>query len=78
MLAQNRLLEQLTGELEQLVDICNVNAPLSPVDRQGDFDPLELEQYNELHTVTHRLLEATADSRELEHVLSQLPRPNDL
>ena len=66
MLAQNRLLEQLTAELEQLVDIRNVNAPLSPTGRPGDFDPLELEQYNELHTVTHRLLEATADSRELE------------
>ncbi len=71
MLAQNRLLEQLTAELEQLVDIRNVNAPLSPTGRPGDFDPLELEQYNELHTVTHRLLEATADSRELEHALSE-------
>jgi chemotaxis protein histidine kinase CheA len=65
MLEQNRFSQQLTAELEQLVDVRNVSSPLSRSMRRGDFDPLELEQYNELNTVTHRLLEAATDTREL-------------
>lgn len=65
MLAQNRSLLQLTTELEQLIDIRNVSSPLSKSMQRGDFDPLELEQYNELYTVTHRLLETSTDAREL-------------
>ncbi|HSS66839.1 MAG TPA: response regulator, partial [Gammaproteobacteria bacterium] len=30
-----------------------------------EFDPLELDQYNELHTVSRRLVEAATDSREM-------------
>ena len=53
---QNQQLMQLVGELEQLVDVQGVTANQ---DRRvgDDFDPLELDQYNELHTVTHRLVE---------------------
>jgi chemosensory pili system protein ChpA (sensor histidine kinase/response regulator) len=62
---QNRLFQQLTAELEQLVEIQNLSSPLSrPLSASG-FDPLELEQYNELNTVTHRLLEVATDAREL-------------
>ena len=63
--AQNRLLQNLTAELEQLADIRSVSSPLSKSIQRGDFDPLELEQYNEFNTVTHRLVEAAADAREM-------------
>ncbi|MBK8898303.1 MAG: response regulator [Candidatus Competibacteraceae bacterium] len=69
MLAQNRSLQQLTTELEQLIDVRNVSSPLSKSMQRGDFDPLELEQYNELNTVTHRLLETATDSRELNRII---------
>ncbi|HRD66882.1 MAG TPA: response regulator, partial [Candidatus Competibacter sp.] len=69
MLGQNRSLQQLTAELEQLVDVRNVSSPLSKSMQRGDFDPLELEQYNELNTVTHRLVEAATDSRELNRTI---------
>jgi chemosensory pili system protein ChpA (sensor histidine kinase/response regulator) len=69
VVAQNQLFQQLTADLEQLVDIRNVSSPLSRFARHGDFDPLELEQYNELNTVTHRLLEASTDARELSRTI---------
>ncbi|HRX69890.1 MAG: response regulator [Gammaproteobacteria bacterium] len=62
---QNRLLQNLTAELEQLADIRNVSSPLSKSIQRSGFDPLELEQYNEINTVTHRLVEAAADAREM-------------
>ncbi|MGE3537009.1 MAG: response regulator [Candidatus Tectimicrobiota bacterium] len=60
--AQHTLVQQLVWELEQLVDIRGVAAPLVPHTQEGEFDPLELEQYNEMHTVTRRLLEAVTDA----------------
>ncbi|MDS4030578.1 MAG: response regulator [Candidatus Contendobacter sp.] len=71
VMAQNRLFQQLTAELEQLVDIRNVSSPLSRSIQRGDFDPLELEQYNELNTVTHRLVEAATDTRELGRAIEE-------
>ncbi|MFO1424637.1 MAG: response regulator [Candidatus Competibacteraceae bacterium] len=71
VMAQNRMFQQLTAELEQLVDIRNVSSPLSKSIQRGDFDPLELEQYNELNTVTHRLVEAATDTRELGRAIEE-------
>ena len=71
VMGQNRLFQQLTTELEQLVDIRNVSSPLSKSIQRGDFDPLELEQYNELNTVTHRLVEAATDTRELGRAIEE-------
>jgi chemotaxis protein histidine kinase CheA/ActR/RegA family two-component response regulator len=62
---QNTTLQQLVWDLEQLVDVRGVTSPLLQRTAQGEFDPLELEQYNELHTVSRRLLEAVADAREM-------------
>ena len=70
MREQNLLLQQLGIELEQLVDMRNFWAPLSARSADGDFDSLELNQYNELHTFTHRLLEAVTDSVELTQSLT--------
>ncbi len=64
---QNRSFQQLTAELEQLVDVRGVSSPLRKAEKRGDFDPLEMEQYNELNTVTHRLVEVATDSQELSH-----------
>ncbi len=71
VMGQNRLFQQLTAELEQLVDIRNVSSPLSRSMQRGDFDPLELEQYNELNTVTHRLVEAVTDASELGRAIGE-------
>ncbi|MGB4945962.1 MAG: response regulator [Candidatus Competibacter denitrificans] len=63
--SQHQVFQQLTADLEQLVEIRGIAPFRDQVAAKGDFDPLELEQYNELNTVTHRLLEASADSRAL-------------
>ncbi len=60
--AQNTTVQQLVWELEQLVDIRGVSSPLLQRTADGEFDPLEMEQYNELHTVSRRLLEAVTDA----------------
>ena len=63
---QNVLYQQLVFELEQIVDVQGL-AKKPDTSSNDVFDSLELEQYNELHTVTHRLVEAATDSKELTH-----------
>lgn len=64
---QNKLFQQLCFELEQITDIKGMVAR----DKNGKFDEvfdsLELDQYNELHTITHRLVEVATDAKELTH-----------
>jgi len=62
---QNFLFQQLTIDLERLVDIQNIMSPLERSMPDHGFDPLEFEQYNELHTVSRRLIETATDSQEL-------------
>lgn len=62
---QHALFQQLTTELEHLVETQGITATHFRGSGQGDFDALELERYNELHTVTHRLVEAATDAAEL-------------
>lgn len=64
---QNTLYQQLVFELEQIVDVQGLSAKKADTKSDEVFDSLELEQYNELHTVTHRLVEAATDSKELTH-----------
>lgn len=64
---QNIVYQQLVFELEQLVDVQGLSTKKSSLNSNEVFDSLELEQYNELHTVTHRLVEAATDSKELTH-----------
>lgn len=66
MQAQHQVFQQLTTDLEQLVEVRGIAPTPGRTSGKGDFDLLELEQYNELNTVTHRLLEAAADSRALD------------
>ncbi|NNF97407.1 MAG: hypothetical protein HKM94_10820, partial [Halobacteria archaeon] len=64
---QNKLFQQLCFELEQITDIKGMIARETNGTFDEVFDSLELDQYNELHTVTHRLVEAATDARELTH-----------
>jgi len=57
---RSQYLHNLTQELEQLVDVRRVGVGQRQ-DTSESFDPLEMEEYNELHTVTHRLVEAVND-----------------
>jgi chemosensory pili system protein ChpA (sensor histidine kinase/response regulator) len=63
---QDKLLQQLVSELEELVDIRGVTSPQLAAERKGDgFDDLEFEHYSELHTISRRLIEAVTDAQEL-------------
>ena len=64
---QNKLFQQLCFELEHITDVKGMIAKETNGAFDEVFDSLELEQYNELHTVTHRLVEAATDARELTH-----------
>lgn len=65
--AQSDMFQQLAFELEQLVDVRGMNTFLANISNTK-FDTLEMDQYNELHTLTRRLVEAATDSRELSMV----------
>ena len=76
---RSQYLHNLTQELEQLVDVRRVGVGQRQ-DTSEDFDPLEMEEYNELHTVTHRLVEAVNDVYEhmdsIERELQSLDEAN--
>lgn len=65
----NQSLQQLSLDLEHIVDIQGIvdNNNRQAVD--DNFDPLELDQYHELHSMSRRLVEIAADSVELTNVL---------
>jgi chemotaxis protein histidine kinase CheA len=59
--SDSRQFSKLSYELEQLVDVRG-GAMLSG--HEGQFDALEMDQYNELHMLSRRIVESDADSRE--------------
>ena len=76
---QQNLVGQLIAELENLVDIRGVAAPLEKLRADDDFDPLEFDNFSELHTVTRRLIEASSDSQQiLTQVKDQFSTLSDL
>ncbi len=62
---QNLGMQQLAAELEELVDIGGIASQFQQGIEEEDFDPLEMDQYNELHTVSRRLIETATDAREM-------------
>lgn len=62
---QQQLVGQLVAELENLVDIRGIAAPQLQSRGKDDFDPLEFDNFSELHTVTRRLIEASSDSQQI-------------
>lgn len=63
------LVQDRSFELEDLVDTRGVGVMQSRLRRTGThnetFDPLELNQYNELHSITQGVIEAASDARQL-------------
>jgi chemotaxis protein histidine kinase CheA/CheY-like chemotaxis protein len=64
------ILQKKTFELENLVDVRGITGVENRYKRaatseEEDFDPLEFEEYNELHSVAHSFTESIADNREL-------------
>lgn len=66
----NHSLQQLSSDLEHLIDIQGITSSLNVSD-DDEFDPLEMDQYHELHSVSRRLVEITADSIQHANVLEQ-------
>ena len=60
-------MQQLRYELENLVSIRAMASRHrgSSVDGSGDFDPLEMDEYDEFYGATHAYIESVADSREI-------------
>lgn len=61
---QYMALNHLIQELEQLVFVRGINSDRESSGK-AEFDPLEMERYNELHTVTQRIIESSMDGIEL-------------
>ena len=81
MLAQNLRVQKRLFELETLVDVraltmMRAHDSHGTTGAENTFDPLELDQYNELHSTTHALMEEAADARgigmRLEDEITQL------
>ena len=66
----NQSLQQLSSDLEHLIDIQGITSSLNVSDDE-EFDPLEMDRYHELHSVSRRLVEITADSIQHANVLEQ-------
>ncbi|EIJ43797.1 chemotaxis protein histidine kinase-like protein [Beggiatoa alba B18LD] len=66
---QGMVLQRKTFELENIVDIRGItgveNRYHKTAEDDEEFDPLEFEEYNELHSVAHSFIESIADAREL-------------
>ncbi|HSR61908.1 MAG TPA: response regulator, partial [Gammaproteobacteria bacterium] len=62
----NAMLQGIVAELERQVEMRGIifNQKMA-VNQSEVFDPLELEQYNELHTLTNQLTENVVDSFEM-------------
>ena len=60
-------LQDLAGELERLVDMRGL--ALSEHRSRQNLDPLELDEYNDLHTVSRRIAESGADGKLVEQQL---------
>jgi chemosensory pili system protein ChpA (sensor histidine kinase/response regulator) len=64
MQTQFELLRQLGAELDTLIDLRDLSGRGRGSIGQ-DFDALEMDQYNELHTASRRMVEAAVDAREI-------------
>jgi len=69
--SHNQILQKLSFDLEHIVDVQGVANHLGDHTVVDDFDPLELDQYHELHSMSRRLIEIAADSIELAQVLEK-------
>ncbi len=74
--AQFDSIHQLGSELEELVDIKDFS---SHREADDDFDALEMDQYNELHSYSRRMIEAAVDAKEMgQEILGELGKLDDM
>ena len=66
---ESERLQELAGELDRVVDLRSAEVGRDAV--QPGFDALELERYDDLHTVSRRIAEAGADGRLIDRQLDQ-------
>ncbi len=68
--------QELMGRLDDLVALRGAALQSTAQKAGADLDPLEIDQYNELHVISRQLLEAHADSgefqRRIERIMSAL------
>lgn len=67
----NQSLLQLSFDLEHLIDIQGFMPGSDADSADGMFDPLEMDEYHEIHTISRRLVEIAADSVELSNELDK-------
>lgn len=70
---QNQFSRTLVGQLDDLVSLRGAALKSARLEASNDIDSLELDQYNELHVVSRRLIETSTDSNthlmNLDHAL---------
>lgn len=73
---QNQFSRSLVGQLDDLVSLRGAALTSARLDDSREIDSLELDQYNELHVISRRLIETASDSNahllNLDHALSGL------
>lgn len=77
LVRQQAIVRERLAALQNLVDIKSIpSARLMPGNQvvEDVFDPLELDQYNELHSVTHALVESIVDAQQYSVDLDQRTR----
>lgn len=78
LVEHQNMVQNLTSDLEVQVDVnSSVYGHKQAANQNEVFDSLELEEYNELHTVTHQIVEAAVDSYELNKQISNDMRELD-
>jgi len=65
LIKHNEASHELINQLEQQIELRGVSNVSQAVNQNEIFDALELEEYNELHTIMNQLVETTLDSVEL-------------
>ena len=77
---QNTTVRELSNELERFIEMSGSALSKQQAVNQSDyFDPLELEEYNELHTASNRIIEAATDSNEINiDIGSELKNINEI
>ncbi|MFT5426268.1 MAG: chemotaxis protein histidine kinase CheA [Gammaproteobacteria bacterium] len=65
LIKQNQASHELINQLEQQIELRGTSRVSQAINQNEVFDSLELEEYNELHTITNQLAETTLDSVEL-------------
>ncbi len=67
----NNKVKALAQELEHLIEIRGFATHFDSHHTLGKFDPLEMDQFNELHTFANQLMETSADSIEFSNTIEE-------